>query len=249
MAAVYDDIALQFQKLNKLPYRLYGEAYTYLNLIGDVAGKSILDLACGEGFFTRLLKLNGAARLVGVDISSKMIELARLEEASDPKKIEYIIGDVTEVGSLGSFDLVLSSYLLNYASSKEQLLKMCQAIAIHLKPGGRFVGLNNNLELPREFYHKHEKYGISRKCAQSLKEGTPITLTLTILDDGESISISFDNYYLSKATYEWALMSAGFKEICWHQPTISPEGIQKFGFEFWQDYIDYPDMVGITCIK
>ncbi|MFN6560869.1 MAG: class I SAM-dependent DNA methyltransferase [Nostoc sp. ChiSLP01] len=249
MASVYDSIALQFQKLNKLPYRLYGEAYTYLNLIGDVAGKSILDLACKEGFFTRLLFSYGPARLVGVDISSKMIELARLEEPSGSKKIEYIIGDVTEVGSLGSFDLVVSSYLLNYASTKEQLLKMCQTIAIHLKPGGRFVGLNNNLELPREFYHKHEKYGISRKCTQSLKEGTPITLTLTIVHDGEPISISFDNYYLSKATYKWALMSAGFKEICWHQPKISPEGIQKFGFEFWQDYIDYPDMVGITCIK
>ncbi|MEH2332262.1 class I SAM-dependent methyltransferase [Nostoc sp.] len=247
MAAVFDNIALQFQKLNKLPYRLYGEAYTYLNLIGDVAGKSILDLACGEGFFTRLLKQNGAARLVGVDISSEMIKLARLEEASVPLEIEYIIGDVMEIGSIGSFDLVVVSYLLNCASTKEQLLKMCQAIAIHLKPGGRFVSLNNNLELLPEFYHKHEKYGISRRCAQSLQEGTPITLTLTIPDEGESISI--DNYYLSQATYEWALMSAGFKEIRWHYPTVCPKGIQKFGSEFWQDYIDYPDMIGITCLK
>ncbi|MEH2228071.1 MAG: class I SAM-dependent methyltransferase [Nostoc sp.] len=247
MAAEYDRIALQFQKLNKLPYRLYGEEYTYLNLIGDVAGKSILDLACGEGFFTRLLKQNGAARLVGVDISSKMIELARLEEASVPLGIEYIIGDVMEIGSIGSFDLVVVSYLLNCASTKEQLLKMCQAIAIHLKPGGRFVSLNNNLELLPEFYDKHQKYGIVRRCAQSLKEGTPITLTLSIPDDGESINI--DNYYLSKTTYEWALMSAGFKEIHWHHPIVSPKGIQKFGSEFWQDYIDYPDMIGITCLK
>ncbi|MEH2085970.1 class I SAM-dependent methyltransferase [Nostoc sp.] len=247
MATEYDRIALQFQKINKLPYRLYGEAYTYLNLIGDVGGKSILDLACGEGFFTRLLKQNGAARLVGVDISSEMIELARLEEASVPLEIEYIIGDVMEIGSIGSFDLVVASYLLNYASTKEQLLKMCQAIAIHLEPGGRFVSLNNNLELLPEFYDKHQKYGIARRCADSLKEGTPITLTLSIPDDGESINI--DNYYLSKATYEWALMSAGFKEIHWHHPIVSPKGIEKFGSEYWQDYIDYPDMIGITCLK
>jgi ubiquinone/menaquinone biosynthesis C-methylase UbiE len=247
MAAVYDRIALQFQKVNKLPFRLYGEAYTYLNLIGDVAGKSILDLACGEGFYARLLKQNGAARLVGVDISSEMIKLARREEASLPLGIEYIIGDVMEIGSIGSFDLVVASYLLNYASTKEQLLKMCQTIAIHLKPGGRFVSLNNNLELLPEFYHKHEKYGIARRCAQPLKEGTPITLTLTFPDDGESTS--FDNYYLSQATYEWALMSVGLKEIRWHPPIISPKGLQKFGSEFWQDYIDYPDMVGITCLK
>lgn len=247
MAAMYDSIALQFQKLNKLPYRLYGEAYTYLNLIGDVTGKSILDLACGEGFFTRLLKQNGAARLVGVDISSEMIELARLEEASVELEIEYIIADVMSIGSIGSFDLVVASYLLNYASTKEQLLKMCQTVVNHLKPGGRFISLNNNLELLPEFYHKHEKYGIARRCAESLTEGTPITLTLTIPDEGESISI--DNYYLSKATYEWALMNVGFKEIRWHHPIVCPKGIQKFGSEFWQDYIDYPDMVGITCLK
>lgn len=45
--------------------------YTYLNLLGDLAGKSILDLACGEGFYTRLLKKQGVASIVGVDLSLK----------------------------------------------------------------------------------------------------------------------------------------------------------------------------------
>lgn len=73
--------------------------------------------------------------------------------------------DVMEIGSIGNFDLAVVSYLLNCASTKEQLLKMCQAIAIHLKPDGRFVSLNNNLELLPEFYDKHKKYDIARRCA------------------------------------------------------------------------------------
>ncbi|MEI2580556.1 class I SAM-dependent methyltransferase [Scytonema sp. PRP1] len=247
MAQIYDSIAEQFKKFYSLPFALHVETYTHLNLIGDVTGKSILDLACGEGIYTRLLKQNGAARLVGVDISSEMIKLARQEEEKEPLEIEYIIADVMEIGFIDSFDLVVASFLLNYASTKEQLLKMCHTISANLKPGGRFISLNNNLDLLPQFYHKSEKYGLAKSCPGSLQEGTRLTLTLTIADDGEKVS--FDNYYLSKATYEWALRSVGLKDIRWHNPIVSPEGVQKFSQEFWQDAIDYPYIVGITCQK
>ncbi|MGK7903298.1 MAG: class I SAM-dependent methyltransferase [Hormoscilla sp.] len=96
--AVYDSIADQYQKTLALPFRLHIEAYTYFNLLGDIAGKSILDLACGEGFYTRKLKLRGAARVVGVDISEKMLSLARLSETRQPLGIEYILCDARELG-------------------------------------------------------------------------------------------------------------------------------------------------------
>ncbi|GAB1538971.1 hypothetical protein NUACC21_16360 [Scytonema sp. NUACC21] len=247
MVQVYDSIAEQFKKFYSLPFALHITMYTYLNRIGDVTGKSILDLACGEGIYTRLLKQNGAARIVGVDISSEMIKLATEEEEKEPHGIEYIIADATEIGFIDSFDLVVASFFLNYASTKHQLLKMCQTISDNLKPGGRFISLNNNLDLLPEFYHKCEKYGLAKSCPGSLQEGTPLTLTLTVGGNGEKVS--FDNYYLSKATYEWALRSVGFQDIHWHNPSVSPEGVQQFSQEFWQDALDYPFMVGITCQK
>jgi len=79
----------------------------------------------------------------------------------------------------------------------------------------------------------------------TLREGTPITLTFSF--DGQQFS--FDNYYLSQATYEWAFRTVGFKEVRWHQPMLSPEGVQKFGKEFWQDFLDYLPIVGIECLK
>jgi len=48
-------------------------------LIGDVKGKRVLDLACGEGYITRILATKGA-KVTGVDFSEKLIELARREE-------------------------------------------------------------------------------------------------------------------------------------------------------------------------
>jgi ubiquinone/menaquinone biosynthesis C-methylase UbiE len=47
--AVYDSIAKQYQKLDDLP-TVHINVYTHLNLIGNFADKSILDLACGDGF-------------------------------------------------------------------------------------------------------------------------------------------------------------------------------------------------------
>ena len=67
MATQYDDIAEQYKRSKLVPWRFYIEQFSLLELIGDLAGKDVLDLACGEGYYTRLLKRNGAARVVGVD--------------------------------------------------------------------------------------------------------------------------------------------------------------------------------------
>lgn len=245
--ATYDSIAKPYKKFKESPFCLHLEAYTYLNLIADVTGKSLLDLACGEGFYTRELKHKGAERLVGVDISEKMIELALLEEAREPQGIEYIVGDVQVLGFLGCFDLVVASYLLNFAQTQDQLLKICQSLAANLKPGGRFVSINNNPQVTASSYALLEKYGVSASYDAPLQEGTSIFLTLTI--PGSDEKISFNIYHFSFATYEWALRSVGFKEIRWHRPIVSPEGVQEFGLDFWQDYIDCPSIVGLECLK
>jgi ubiquinone/menaquinone biosynthesis C-methylase UbiE len=245
MIAVYDNIAQLYKNFKKLPVRQHVSTYTYFHLIGELAGKTILDLACGEGFYTRKFKHRGAIQVVGVDISEEMLKLAQQEEAREPLGIEYIVGDVIELKKIGHFDLVLASYLLNHAQTKEQLLKMCQCIYANLKLGARFVSINNNSEQPPDSYHKMEKYGFIKSISSPLQEGTPITITLSV--DGQQFS--FDDYYLSKATYEWAFKSVGFKEIRWHPPMVSHEGVQEFGQEYWLDFLDYPPLVGIECVK
>ena len=245
MVAHYDTIAEQYQQSKQLPYRLHIEAYTYFNLLGELTGKSMLDLGCGEGFYTRQFRQKGAVRVVGVDLSPKMIELALQEEVRKPLGIEYLVCDVLELGFIDSFDLVVASYLLNYAQTKEQLLQMCQSIFANLKSSSRFVSVNDNGEQPPESYLSSEKYGFIKSISEPLVEGTPINYTMFV--DGQQFG--FDNYYLSRDTYEWAFRTAGFKEICWHQAMVSPEGLQEFGQEFWQDFLDYQPMVGIEAWK
>jgi 2-polyprenyl-3-methyl-5-hydroxy-6-metoxy-1,4-benzoquinol methylase len=56
------------------------ESYTFFRMVGALDGKRVLDLACGFGFYPRLLKQHGAAQVVGVDISPEMIRLATQQE-------------------------------------------------------------------------------------------------------------------------------------------------------------------------
>lgn len=245
MTSHYNSIAQGYKKSKQLPFRLHIEAYTYFSMLGELEEKSLLDLACGEGFYTRQFKHRGAARVVGVDISEKMIELAKQEEAREPQDIEYILGDVVELGKIGSFDLVVASYLLNYAQTKEQLLKMCQSIEANLKSGGRFVTFNNNASQPPTSYLTTEKYGFIKSIDSPLMEGTPIRYTMSLSEQ----KINFDNYYLSTATYEWAFQSVGFKEVRWQTPIVSPDGVEEFGQEFWQNFLDCVPIIGIECFK
>nr|VFJ46773.1 MAG: Ubiquinone/menaquinone biosynthesis C-methylase UbiE [Candidatus Kentron sp. FM]VFJ47751.1 MAG: Ubiquinone/menaquinone biosynthesis C-methylase UbiE [Candidatus Kentron sp. FM]VFK07947.1 MAG: Ubiquinone/menaquinone biosynthesis C-methylase UbiE [Candidatus Kentron sp. FM] len=247
MKAVYDDIAEQYQKASDgLPFRQYAELETYFHVLGGLSGKSILDLACGEGFYTRELKQKGVAQVVGVDISKEMLELAMREEKTAPLGIEYRVGDVLDLGRIGEFDRVVATYLLNYARTREELLKMCRNIYLNLKPGGRFVTINNNNEQPPNLYKKLEKYGSTCNIFGPLEDGTPITI---ILKPGSSEELCFDVYYLSNATHESVFREAGFKEIIWHPVKISPEGIQKFGQEYWQDFLENPVFVCMECVK
>jgi SAM-dependent methyltransferase len=212
------------------------EHYTLFSLLGELHGKSVLDLACGEGFYTRFLHQAGARRVVGVDLSQGMIDLARQEEARRPLGIEYQVGDVKTLELPERYDVVCAAYLLNYASSREELLAMCRSIARALKPGGRFVTVNNNPAQPREQFEEGVKYGFVKGGSAELFDGAPISFTI-FLDEGP---LEIVNYHLSVAMHNEALAAAGLREVRWHAPKVSPGGIAEYGKEFWSNFLDHP---------
>lgn len=73
---------------------------TLLSLCGEFAGQRILDVACGEGTFSRRLAENGAC-VTGIDISEKLLGIARGRGASEDSFPEYALSDAQ---SLAGFD-------------------------------------------------------------------------------------------------------------------------------------------------
>lgn len=244
MVTDYNLIAHEYRRCKQQPWRMHVEHFTVFELLGELAGKSVLDLACGEGFLTRFLRLRGAARVVGVDLSASMIDLARQEEHRSPLGIEYVVQDARSLEGMDrEFDLVTAGYLLNYAKSGDELLAMCGAIARSLKPGGRFVSVNNNPAQPANHFSASRKYGFVKETDGPLREGTPVVYRI-FLDQGD---LEITNYHLEPRTHEWAFRTAGLQDLRWHAPRLSPDGEAQHGREFWADFLQLQPVTFIEC--
>jgi toxoflavin synthase len=53
MTTNYNEIAAEYKRAKQQPWCLHIEYFTLFKLLGDLSGKSVIDLACGEGFYTR----------------------------------------------------------------------------------------------------------------------------------------------------------------------------------------------------
>jgi SAM-dependent methyltransferase len=242
-ASQYDAIAEQYRRSKSSPLRTYVEAWTFLNLVGDVRGKRVLDLACGEGFYSRRLKTLGAKSVVGVDISSAMIDLAEQQERENPQGIDYVCADVGELDDLGRFDIVVAAYLLHYAPNVDALTRMCRNVRRHLPERGRFVTLNENPEQPAGRYVGFEQYGFNKTVEMPRTDGSKITYYMVA---GREL-FEFHAHYFARGTYERILTDAGFDHVAWHSLALDPVGAAEHGDDYWLEYLSNPPIIGLEC--
>ncbi|MBR3103210.1 MAG: class I SAM-dependent methyltransferase [Lachnospiraceae bacterium] len=105
------------------------------SLLPDLKGKKILDLGCGFGEHCKDYVQKGAEKVVGIDISEKMLAVAK-KENSDPK-ITYLQMAMEDIAQIDEkFDLVISSLALHYV---ENFAGVVQSVYDLLNAGGVFV--------------------------------------------------------------------------------------------------------------
>ena len=105
-----------------------------LSLLGDVAGKRVLDAACGPGLYAAELIRRGAD-VTGFDQSPRMVEICR-ERAGQG---EFRVHDLTDPISWlpdGSVDLVLCALAIEYVNDRVAALREFRRV---LRPGGALV--------------------------------------------------------------------------------------------------------------
>ena len=112
-----------------------GEWHALRQLLPGFKGKRVLDLGCGYGWHCRYAAEHGAVSVLGIDLSTKMLEKASLM-TTDPK-IQYQRSAIEDFeGNPESFDVVLSSLAIHYLSDFDSL---CKNIYRMLSPQGTFV--------------------------------------------------------------------------------------------------------------
>lgn len=101
-------------------------------------GKKCADLACGSGYFTRLLKKAGYD-VFGCDISSEMLTEAEKKSADENLYIEYRNQDISAFKSFEKLDLVtVINDGFNYLG-RDKLKRALKAISKNLKSGGALI--------------------------------------------------------------------------------------------------------------
>src|SRR4051812_45207326 len=136
---IYDD-ARFFTAYADLPRSLHGlgaapEWPSLRDMLPPLAGLRVVDLGCGFGWFCRWAAAQGAASVLGVDLSERMLERA-VRETTDPV-VRYHRADLDAVElAPAAFDLAYSSLTLHYLPDLDQVLAGVRAA---LAPGGRLV--------------------------------------------------------------------------------------------------------------
>jgi len=136
---IYDnpDFFAGYSQLNRSVHGLDGapEWPALRAMLPPLAGLRVVDLGCGFGWFCRWARAQGAASMLGLDVSEKM--LARAATETRDKAIRYRRADLETLDlDPAAFDLAYSSLTLHYIADLPRLLA-----AVHraLVPGGRFV--------------------------------------------------------------------------------------------------------------
>ncbi|MEU9132452.1 class I SAM-dependent methyltransferase [Kitasatospora sp. NPDC048540] len=220
---LYDEIGESFEGFKTLPLARHAEVPGFLALVGDVRGRSILDLASGTGFYSREFKRRGASRVLGVDISTAMVDAARALEDRDPLGVDYEVGDVAELRSFERpFDLAVAVQLFNYAQDVATIERMCRNIHRSLAPGAEFFAFAQHPDF-RFGGPSLAKYGfLCEPLGEETEIGPRVRIT-ALLDP----PISFVANPPSRRVYESSLRAAGFDELTWVPLEVSAGGVRE----------------------
>jgi SAM-dependent methyltransferase len=129
-----------FEGYSQLPRSIQGlagapEWPTLRSMLPDLAGRRVVDLGCGFGWFCRWARERGAAHVLGLDISKKMLERARM--LTDDGAVTYAAADLDAICLRDAdFDLVYSSLAFHYV---EDAARLYATIYRALVPGGHLV--------------------------------------------------------------------------------------------------------------
>lgn len=119
-----------------------------LTMLRPEGGERVLDLACGTGRHSLELVRRGFS-VVGVEIGSELVEIARRDAAEQGLEAEFVQGDLRQLDYEAEFDIVLNlnDGAVGYFETDEENLRTFEVIARALKPGGQ-----NLIQVPNVLY-------------------------------------------------------------------------------------------------
>ena len=151
-------------------------------MLGNIKGKSVLCIGCGNGDECAYIKEKGAKDVTGVDLSKSMIEKARGKH----RGIRFYVMSAAKLRfKANEFDVLYADLVLHYMSDMHPAMKEAYRV---LKPGGRFV-----------FSEIHPMYSMLER---SNKNGLGLAL-FGYVHEGKKYEVLGDYFAQSVKSSEW----------------------------------------------
>ena len=110
----------------------------------DAERPDVLDLGAGTGLFASFIRQRyPEARLTLVDLSERMLDVARARFEGDPR-VRFVVADYTKLEGAASYDLIVSSLSIHHLTDEEKAALYRNVYAM-LRPGGIFVNADQVL--------------------------------------------------------------------------------------------------------
>lgn len=224
----------------------------------------VLDLACGTGYYSKLLLDWGADYVHGTDLSGGMISAADSTLAAHPDykgRCTFEVANALDQGRIKGqepFDIVIGAWLLNYASDREEMGKMFDTISANLREGGVFVGITPTATddvdglAQQPMYHMFpESWPITVEYYERLESGDGWKTEVSSQAVSGQENVKFRNYHLKKSLYEKGAREGGMKgKLEWRDvkvPDIARQGAMSE--ELWKVFLDSGTHMGLLVVE
>lgn len=241
----YDDIAEWYDQWIGTHSMREDPFFSALEACMDkVVGQRICDLACGQGRVARYLAAQGM-RVVGIDLSTKLLAIARRHEETEPHGVEYVQANAQHLDeqALGLFDGVVCSMAL---MDIPDLAATLHSVARILRPGGWFIfsilhpcfhtSQSGEMETPEGVVRTIRRYFVEGHWRSDTRPGPPGKVGA---------------YHRTLSTYVNTLTAAGLQLVRLSEPgapstVAASPSLARVNRPVWQEV---PSVLVASCRK
>lgn len=222
------DVCDNYIKVSDIDFHVYCNKYGSFQLLGDLHGKTVLDLPSGPGKYARLMLEAGAKQVTSVDIDPNFIVAAKAAVhdtvgVDDPfSKWNGITADacISTIYPGGPFDILSANFLIENFASTEDMKACARNLFKNLKPGGSYVGIwAPGAHAPENRRIVMETVKMLTSDNTNMKLGDRTSVRYTSLGDEKT----YHWYLMTEEQFHDILAEAGFVDIRFERLLVDPD--------------------------
>jgi ubiquinone/menaquinone biosynthesis C-methylase UbiE len=212
-----DDVADGFENYDDLPERTLGYPCVFRALGLDSPDvRQVLDYGCGPGKVAERMVHGYDVRVVAVDASPPMLEIARGRRTHPGIDYRQVVGDNLTFLPEEGFDAAMSCYVFINIGSLHQIRAIVTGIYRVLRPGARYAILDTNPDTTGIAFSTFR----SGEPGRTYATGEQRRVSL-IRPDGDVLELL--DFHWPRSTYQDLLRNAGFTGITTYEPLVDDD--------------------------